>query len=352
MNGEAWRDEIIRKHRHSIRALNLSQMYVTPEESSSFVFSNLSKFTCLRTLGLARIDRRFLPELSTQLAALPNLKELDLSHTIWAKDFMGTNKKNVLRSLRVLWLRHSSIFDDELLWMTRLCPNLTDLDIGDCFNISEQGLESVLLGTSLKRLVMDRNNPWRAMKGSGLRRGLKKHADLLALSVSNHDFEENWYEHLSAKLLRLNVTWFSYLDLKFLRNRCHCLKKLVLDACDVTEYDLLSFVATWSSLRDLSLEGLDAVTDNVVLEIARQNSLYRLNIGRCFRVTLASILSVEMSRFKELQYLDIRDTSLVGGRQTRRKILNLLPTCEILFFFPEELTLRARRKQTKLHRSV
>ena len=340
VNGEAWRDEIIRKHRHSIRALNLGQMHVPPDERSSFVFSDLSKFTCLRTLGLARTDRRFLPELSTQLAALPNLKELDLSHTIWRKDFMGTNKKIVLPSLRVLWLRYSSISDEELLWITRSCPNLTDLDIGDCFNISDQGLASVLceMGTSLKRLVMDKNNRSPSMDGSGLRRGLKKHVDLLALSIINHNFEENWFEHLSAKLLRLNVSGLKYLDLKFLRNRCHCLKKLVLDGCDVTESDLLSFVATWSSLRDLSLARLEhAVTDKVVRKIARQNSLYRLNIEGCTSVTIASILSVEMSTFQELQYLNIQDLSLVGGRQTQRKILNLLPTCEIEFHFPTEL---------------
>ena len=345
VDSDSWREEIIGKHRHSLRALNLSQMCVRDRKETSFVFSGLSKLLSLRTLGLANIERRFLPgDLPAQLSRIPNLKELDLSHSnySWISDF-SIGKSVFLHSLQVLWLRHSNISDNELLSIIHMCPKLTDLDIGECATISDDGLSAALckMRAPLKRLVIDNQYGMCAwnLNGSGLCCVLKKHADrVLALSVSNQQnlaSNPNWYKFLSRQLLRLNVCRLRELNLDVIRNRCHRLKKLVLDDCIcITEFDLLRFVTTWSSLRILSLARLKlAVTDRVVKKIAEQNSLHRLDIQGCTSATVASILSVEMSTFQKLQYLNIQDLPLVGGRyKTYKKLAYMLPSCDIIWF--------------------
>ena len=128
---------------------------------------------------------------------------------------------------------------------------------------------------------------------------VKKHVDLLALSIINHNFEENWFEHLMRQRCG---KWFEIFGLE-VSSQSMSAKEIGSWWLWCDRVWLLSFVATWSSLRDLSLARLEhAVTDKVVRKL-----LDKFFIGLILKDRPAtSILSVEMSTFQELQYLIFR----------------------------------------------
>jgi len=355
VNRDVWESEILGKHRHSLRALNLGRMQCG--EDSSFVFSNLSELKEIRTLGLKCVDRANLPlNLLSQLASLPHLRELDLCHSNACSALYDNNNNNnddddddndddgseyFLTNLQVLWLRCSSITDSGLLRVVHVCPILSDLDLGDCVEITENGLSNALcnMNTPLKRLVLDNENGKWELNSEGLGRVLRKHGDnMLALSVIHHSIVRQ-LRYLSRNLLRLNISGQPFVNFHDFRYRCSRLKSLRLDYCDwIKESDILKYVVTWPSLRVLGMAGLyNTVTDRVVRTLARQNRLYELDIEGCVRVKW-SLISIEMSRFHELRYLNVRGVvGLVnahGGPHQEagvcRILLNKLPGCRII----------------------
>lgn len=319
----AW-DEICKKHGNSLRALNLGSSLCEDDE---FRFENLSRFKCLRTLGLSNIDRSRLPiDCVKQLSNLSTLRELDLSHTEVWRIFDTDDDDVVLPNLRVMWLRCTNISDDGLFDVMRVCTNLTDLDIGQCKYLSNRSLWKLPFW-NLKRLVMDYNS-----KHTTIPPRMRK-SNLLAFSFILHNTEFKG-DSLSKTLLRLNLSKCrGCIDLSSIRNRCKVLKTLRLDDSyqAPSESDLIKYLTTWPSLRVLSMNRLENVTDRLVRELAKHNRLHELYINGCTRVTAASVLSIEMFEFHELRVLDITGTSLVDAQKTYRKLAGQLSECRVIY---------------------
>lgn len=229
-------------------------------------------------LSLTRISDRGLRALKTATA----IEELNLSFAEQITDEGAATVRGWTR-LRRLYLKGTKITDTTLEFLSGV-PALEWLDIGWA-QITDTGLGHLVSLTNLRHLAMGGNK----------------------------------LTDTSLEFLR-QMPQIEYLDLGGMQRTDSGLWSLQLTDSG------MQAIATVTELRDLRLAGT-AVTGRGLELLKPLGKLERLNLQGCRR--LRDDAAVVLAGFKQLQVLDVKDSSL--GAEAVARIRTALPDCQVVY---------------------
>ena len=290
----------------------------------------------LRKLNLSFLDIS-LSEISSLSKTLPNLEDLDISrcHNITETGFISL--LNIVGArLRKLKMLNFRISLSEISSLTTTLPNLEDLDISECYDITETGFISLLniVGAHLRKLDMSRLEI-SLSEISSLTTTLPNLEDL---DISEcHNITDTGFVSLlnivGAPLRKLNMNRLeiSLSEISSLSTTLPNLEELDISECrNVTETGFISLLnVVGARLRKLDAHGLEIRLSEISSLTTTLANLEDLDISECFKITETGFISLLNNVGACLRKLNM--SSLVISLSEISSLTTTLPNLEDLY---------------------
>ena len=215
-----------------------------------------------------------LSEISSLTTSLPNLEDLDISRCHYITESGFISLLNIVGAqLRKLNLSFLDISLSEISSLSKTLPNLEDLDISRCHNITETGFISLLniVGARLRKLNM-----------SSLVIRFSEIGSLTTTLSNLEDLDISDWRNMSE------TGFISLLNVVGAR-----LRKLDAHGLEIRLSEISSLTTTLANLEDLDISECFKITETGFISLLN-------NVGACLRKLNMSSLVISLSEISSL----------------------------------------------------
>ena len=227
------------------------------------IISMLMKLSVKEIVRMREVDTRFRDIGSDVLAKKISdenisLEELGLKGNAKVLAFLNSLHPVNRHRIRQLNLSGTGVDDEFLARLSSLTPNLQDLNLACCYDITNDGLKHLAPFTELRSLSL----AWCSISNDGLPH-LTSFKKLKNLSLAHCLITGAGLQNLAylTQLRILNLVW-----------------------CNIADEDL-QHIGSFTQLRRLSLEGCVSITDYGLQHLAPLKKLVNLNLWFCYNTT-------------------------------------------------------------------
>eukprot|EP00698_Gefionella_okellyi_P007317 TRINITY_DN1782_c0_g1_i1.p1 TRINITY_DN1782_c0_g1~~TRINITY_DN1782_c0_g1_i1.p1 ORF type:complete len:536 (+),score=124.28 TRINITY_DN1782_c0_g1_i1:112-1719(+) len=286
-------------------------------------FPNLREFT-LRNYDLNNCTDAGVRRLATTCSQLRALR-LGISATFVRNDALVALSQHC-KNLQTLQVRAAGITDTALISLAQNCRQLTELDIGDCYRITDEAMPALAYTCTRLRIV---DLSFTSITDCGLY-AFAACRELISLNALECNIRDRGAVtvHLAAHCKHLQVLGLStpFVDMELLARNAKELQSLyIFNAMELHELDLDVLLTSYPTLRVLDMSGSPYSISLLVKQLVkRQVYLREVAFARC-----SSMNDEALVRLSAVSQCLVR-VNLSGTMVTSEALSILLNNCDML----------------------